>query len=55
VEPLTSPEVKLHNFQYLAATWQKGVLQVTMNTGERYQFLEVRDGVLWRLSRIRTT
>ena len=41
VEPLTSPEVKLHNFQYFAATWQKGVLQVTMNTGERYQFFGV--------------
>jgi len=41
VEPLTSPEVKLSNFHYLAAKWQKGVLQVTMNTGERYQFFGV--------------
>ena len=36
VEPLTSREVKLDNFQYSAATWQRNVLQVTMNTGGRY-------------------
>jgi hypothetical protein len=41
VEPLNSPEVKLHHFQYLAATWHSGVLQVTMNTGERYQLFDV--------------
>ena len=41
VEPLTSPETKLDNFQYSAATWQKNVLQVTMNTVERYQFFSV--------------
>ena len=35
--PLTSPEMKLDNFQYSAATWQRNVFQVTMNTGERYQ------------------
>ena len=41
MEPLTSPEMKLDNFQYSAATWQKNVLQVTMNTGERYQHFRV--------------
>ena len=41
VEPLTSPEMKLDNFQSSAATWQRNVLQVTMNTGERYQFFRV--------------
>ena len=38
MEPLTSPQVRLDSFQYLSATWQRNVLQVTMNTGERYQF-----------------
>ena len=33
--------MKLDNFQYSAATWQKNVLQVTLNTGERYQFFRV--------------
>src|SRR4030095_8385106 len=33
VEPLTSPVMKFDNFQYSAATWQRNVLPVTMNTG----------------------
>lgn len=41
VEPLTSPVMKLDNVEYSAATWQRNVLQVTMNTGERYQFFNV--------------
>ena len=41
VEPLTSAEMRLYNFQYLAARWQRNVLQVTMNTGERYQHYRV--------------
>jgi hypothetical protein len=33
--------VKLDNSVYKAATWQRNVLQVTMNTGERYQHFNV--------------
>src|SRR5262245_1015407 len=41
VEPLTSPIMKLNHWQYIEATWQKGVLQLTMNTGDRYQHFGV--------------
>ena len=41
VEPLSSPEMKLKHWQYLAVTWARGVLQVTMNTGERFQHFNV--------------
>jgi hypothetical protein len=37
VDPLGTPEVKLGHWQYLAAIWARNILQVTMNTGERYQ------------------
>jgi hypothetical protein len=40
-EPLTSPAMKLDHSVYKAATWQRNVLQVTMNTGERYQHFDV--------------
>jgi len=36
-----TPAVKLDNWQYSEATWARNVLQVTMNTGERYQFMNV--------------
>ena len=41
VEPLNTPTVRLDNWQYSAVTWARNVLQVTMNTGERYQFMNV--------------
>lgn len=41
VEPLTSPSLKLDHWQYIGVTWQKRILQVTMNTGERYQLFGV--------------
>ena len=42
VEPLSSLEMKLEHWQYLGVTWQKNVLQVTTNTGERFQHFNVR-------------
>ena len=41
VEPLNTPAVRLENFQYTAASWARDILEVTMNTGERYQFMRV--------------
>ena len=41
VEPLNTPTVRLENFQYSAATWARNILEVTMNTGERFQFMKV--------------
>jgi hypothetical protein len=41
VAPLNAPAVKLDNWQYRAATWARNILQVTMNTGERFQFVNV--------------
>jgi hypothetical protein len=41
VEPLDSPTMALNQWQYQAATWSKRVLQVTMNTGERFQHFDV--------------
>jgi len=40
-EPLSSTGMKLEHWQYLEVTWHKNVLQVTMNTGERYQHFSV--------------
>jgi hypothetical protein len=41
VEPLGTPVVQLKNWQYSAATWARNILEVTMNTGERFQFMRV--------------
>ena len=41
VEPLGTPAVPLKSSQYTAATWARNILEVTMNTGERFQFMEV--------------
>lgn len=41
VDPLGTPIVPLKNWQYSAATWSHNILEVTMNTGERFQFMNV--------------
>jgi hypothetical protein len=41
VEPLASPIMKLRHSIYIEATWEKNILQITMNTGERYQHFRV--------------
>ena len=41
VEPLTSPILKLNHGIYIEVTWQNGVVQITTNTGERYQHFGV--------------
>jgi hypothetical protein len=41
VEPLGTTIVQLNHWQYSAATWAPNILEVTMNTGERYQFMKV--------------
>ena len=41
VEPLTSPVLKLNYGIYSEVTWQNGVIQITPNTGERYQHFGV--------------
>jgi hypothetical protein len=41
VESLGTPVVLLRNWQYSAATWARNILEVTMNTGERFQFMKV--------------
>jgi hypothetical protein len=41
VEPLKSPIMKLWHSKYIEATWEKSILQITMNTGERYQHFSV--------------
>ena len=51
VEPLTSPIMKLRHSIYVAATWERSILQVTMNTGERYQFFKVPRSVAVRFVR----
>jgi hypothetical protein len=51
VEPLTSPIMKLQHSVYIAATWEKNTLQVTMNTGERYQHCGVPRSVAIRFVR----
>jgi hypothetical protein len=33
--------MKLDHWQYLEATWKRNILQITMNTGERYQYFKV--------------
>jgi hypothetical protein len=50
VEPLSSPAMKLEHFQYKAVTWAQNVLEVTMNTGERYQFRNVSRGLAVRFA-----
>jgi hypothetical protein len=51
VEPLSSPTMKLRHSIYIEATWEKSVLQVTMNTGERYQHFRVPRSVAVRFVR----
>jgi len=51
VEPLGTPIVQLNNWQYSAVTWSRNVLQVTMNTGERFQFMKVPRGLAIELVR----
>jgi hypothetical protein len=38
VEPLSSPILKLDHCIYKEVTWHAGVIQITTNTGERYQY-----------------
>ena len=51
VDPLDSPYMPLNHWQYLGVTWKAGVLQVTMNTGERYQHFGVSRNMAIRFAR----
>jgi len=41
VEPLPSPILKLDHYLYKEVTWHAGIVQITTNTGERYQYFGV--------------
>jgi hypothetical protein len=51
VEPLASPIMKLRHSINIEATWGKNILQITMNTGERYQHFRVPRSVAIRFVR----